>query len=321
MISKFEHIVDTSSVFKEYIRKPISSSVRLLSLSDLIDHENEFITTLSKSFKPLPYDYYDVAFKIENTVKNFSNQLFEKYHDEWMQVWDQIGHKPHIDLILSEFWSDKISDHKTLSIIKCFRPHRKRSCYSYTSCASATKKDEWIITEQGVPLFSQNVSDSRSRVRKFCAPDMDIVKNEGILKLIACISDTLKLNPCVPFDKFQFTFHQMQTFASEGSVSKPAPEGIHQDGAAFIVSAIVIEKVNVTGGVSRVYHAKPGSETDLSKLALEHELLPGQGIMQPDEFDNYWHGVTPIKRINKNEIGYRSIIGFDIEFMENEQQL
>jgi len=102
----------------------------------------------------------------------------------------------------------------------------------------------------------------------------------------------------------------MLTYANSGAGSKPAPEGIHQDGSAFIVSALVVERHNVVGGTSRVYYAKEASP------ALEYQLQPGEGILQSDTHNEYWHGVTPIYPADPTQNAYRSILGLDIEFVD-----
>lgn len=91
---------------------------------------------------------------------------------------------------------------------------------------------------------------------------------------------------------------------SEGSTN--SPEGIHQDGMDYIVSALVLERNNISGGISKIY-------SDKDNLIFTAQLEQGQGIFQPDRKTNLWHEVTPIVPIRKNSMGYRSSIGFDFE--------
>lgn len=93
-------------------------------------------------------------------------------------------------------------------------------------------------------------------------------------------------------------------------VSSNSPEGIHQDGMDYIVSALVVERNNVSGGKSIIYGA------DAITPLLNITLQSGQGIFQPDKGTELWHEVTPISLINPNEPGYRSTIGFDVLILE-----
>lgn len=64
--------------------------------------------------------------------------------------------------------------------------------------------------------------------------------------------------------------------AIKSSCPSNSPEGIHQDGMDYIISALVMERVNITGGISNIYY--PNYENKL----IEIELKEGFGIFQPD---------------------------------------
>ncbi|MCB0335058.1 MAG: 2OG-Fe dioxygenase family protein [Bdellovibrionales bacterium] len=82
----------------------------------------------------------------------------------------------------------------------------------------------------------------------------------------------------------------------------------HQDGADFIVSALVVDRDNITGGTSRVF------ADDTETIVLEHTLEPGVGIFQEDAGSRLWHDVTPVTLADSTKgEGKRSLIGFDIE--------
>ena len=94
----------------------------------------------------------------------------------------------------------------------------------------------------------------------------------------------------------------------------------------LIVSAMVVERRNVSGGVSVV------TADDPSQVHLRHELQPGQGIFQADQNSSLWHDVTPVTVKDSEatdtptngggdggggggantEPGERNIFGFDI---------
>ena len=100
----------------------------------------------------------------------------------------------------------------------------------------------------------------------------------------------------------------MLTYATDRG-GAPAPEGMHQDGVSFIVSAMVLERANVEGGISSIYY------NDSGDLALEVKLSEGEGILQSDLEHGYWHSVSPVFPVVSTKPAYRSIIGLDIEFI------
>lgn len=89
-----------------------------------------------------------------------------------------------------------------------------------------------------------------------------------------------------------------------------SPEGIHQDGKDFIVSALVVERGNVSGGKSIIYGA------DKSTRLFECELQAGQGIFHADAGTDLWHEVTPVVAIDADQPAFRSTIGLDVALLD-----
>ncbi len=101
--------------------------------------------------------------------------------------------------------------------------------------------------------------------------------------------------------------HHTLIYTMPNQVSSNSPEGIHQDGMDFIVSALVVERNNIRGGESIIY----GYDKETPIFATE--LQSGQGIFQPDLGTDLWHEVTKIDVVDVAKPGYRSTIGFDIQ--------
>ena len=87
-------------------------------------------------------------------------------------------------------------------------------------------------------------------------------------------------------------------------ITSNSPEGIHQDGYDYIVSALVVERKNISGGISEIF------ANDKKSKILSTTLQPGFGLLQPDLNTDLWHHVTKIQPTS--DIGFRSSIGFDI---------
>lgn len=109
--------------------------------------------------------------------------------------------------------------------------------------------------------------------------------------------------------KLSISIHHTLVKCIPNQVSSNSPEGIHQDGMDYIVSALVVDRNNIVGGKSVIY----GS--DASTPLVNITLQPGQGIFQPDKGTDLWHEVTPISLVNPQESGYRSTIGFDVQVL------
>ena len=83
-----------------------------------------------------------------------------------------------------------------------------------------------------------------------------------------------------------------------------SPEGIHKDGANYIISAFVINKKNIIGGKSIIYNENKNK-------IYETIINNNEFIFQEDK--NLWHYVTPIETYDSNYNGIRDIIGLDIK--------
>ncbi|RTZ65540.1 MAG: hypothetical protein DSZ29_04215 [Aquificaceae bacterium] len=93
--------------------------------------------------------------------------------------------------------------------------------------------------------------------------------------------------------------HQFRIQTNNKESGKPTPEGIHKDGADFIL-IMLLERNNITGGVSHIYDA----EKHLQFGAVLEEL--GDCIILDDR--KVWHGVSEIHALDKSQIGYRDVL-------------
>lgn len=104
-------------------------------------------------------------------------------------------------------------------------------------------------------------------------------------------------------ENYDVNVHLVRQWAPAGLTSTNAPEGCHQDGADFIVSACVLNLENVEGGISKVYN-----ETQ-SETLISHQLQPGEYLLHDDS--RYWHDITKIQSKDKLLPATRDLIGID----------
>lgn len=163
-------------------------------------------------------------------------------------------------------------------------------------------RDVYSIYYTGKDTFEQNVPDQRKEKRKFTLLEPEIVDNPFFLHLMAQTCALSLLNSQQRIYSFDVSLHQVRQITYPDIESHNAPEGIHQDGVDYIVSAFVLKRYNIKGGESIIY--------DENKNQIDQIILKnGEGIFQNDK--KLWHYVTPIQS-KRDYVGYRDIIGLDI---------
>ncbi|MCX4027371.1 2OG-Fe dioxygenase family protein [Endozoicomonas sp. SM1973] len=192
------------------------------------------------------------------------------------------------------------------------QPNRRRAVSAYLL---SFHNNQWISEQISVPGYNQNQAkvinhdqlDYRLATRFFPELPSHFV-NDDLFCLLEGIAIFIrsKLGCC----QLKITVHHNQTIARPGSFASNAPEGIHQDGQDLIVSALVVERKNLTGGKSIIFGA------DKTTCIVEKTLYSGEGILQPDLNTDLWHTVEATYSADGNNEGYRSTIGFDIEIIK-----
>lgn len=111
------------------------------------------------------------------------------------------------------------------------------------------------------------------------------------------------------FNTVKLSVHHTKVVSRASQLASNSPEGIHQDGMDFIMSALVLIKENAAGGTSYIYGSDSKTPIFVSTLQI------GQGIIQPDKNTDLWHSVDKIVPIDSTKEAIRATIGFDFEFL------
>ena len=166
-------------------------------------------------------------------------------------------------------------------------------------------------------IFEQNVADSRGTPRQFERLQDHIMTHAWLLSFITQISALAHLQECKkrdvcllksPIKTITVDVHQVRQICYPGIEAHNSPEGIHRDGADYIVSAFVANRVNIVGGESIIYNE------DYDEVF--HEVLKrGEGMFQEDR--RQLHYVEPISPLNDRGperlgLGFRDIFGIDV---------
>lgn len=165
--------------------------------------------------------------------------------------------------------------------------------------------NDFIITPSHANTFTQEVPDSRKNLRVFeLIPEP---MSPFLINFLKMSSNLVNMNH--PFKNISVDVHQVRQVCYPDINSHNSAEGIHQDGADYIISACVLNRYNVEGGVSSIY------DSDI-KLLDTILLKENDFIFQDDK--NLYHYVTPIKYTESDSIlsqGYRDIIGLDVKIL------
>lgn len=295
-------ITDEKQIFLA-LGQSIAYPLRLFNLDGLGLDQKKFLDFLQPTHENLPWDYYDVkreqiAF-LSKVYPHASNRLSEYLIDYYRDTLGLDGLKDLIDDLSPK---DKMLFHDIV-------PYRKRGAARFRVAFGDSGVQ---ITRLPLGAFSQKTSedDVRALERVFAELPEGVANDPQFLRLIETLA-LLVGEVRSEVKSLDVTAHQVRIVARDRHAGDNAPEGIHQDGADYIVSAIVINKQNITGGISTVY----GPDKKTSYLHVS--LAPGQGIFQADSGSPLWHDVTPIELDpeSSNREGFRDMIGFDMKIL------
>ena len=93
--------------------------------------------------------------------------------------------------------------------------------------------------------------------------------------------------------------HQFRIVANENEAGNPTPEGIHRDGADFIL-IMVLKRENISGGVNHIY--------DDAKRLLFGGILSEEGDAVLIDDRKVWHGVSEVYPVNNSQPAYRDVL-------------
>lgn len=102
-----------------------------------------------------------------------------------------------------------------------------------------------------------------------------------------------------PAKKWRIQAHQFRINASANEIGKPTPEGVHKDGADYIL-IMLLDRQNVSGGESHVY------DNNMQPLAQCTMQASGDLLLVNDHA--VYHGVTPIVPEDKAKPAWRDVL-------------
>lgn len=176
---------------------------------------------------------------------------------------------------------------------------RRRTIAKFEATCAPDGSIEIERVESGVFIQMYPPSDHPlSLPRHFCECSEELTESHGFKLLLQSVCAEIFSHS--PAKSLTLIVHQVTMIATK-ETPFVLPDGIHQDGADYIVSAIPIVLEDVNAPTSTVY--------DLDKQPLlQTKLQVGEGLLHDDRL--YWHSVSDLHATGA--IGRRGTFGFDI---------
>lgn len=268
--------------------------VHVFRLAELGIDCDQFVREVRPSFDRLEWDRYDPM----KAQLAFLTGLDDPIASDARKVQEHPG--PDRLALHDAFISRLPAELK--ATVDTMLPFRRRAMRKFR--LERIANGEWSAECSADATFVQPVSDYRKQTRVFSLIETDIANNAGVLMMMSCAAETAYASdPDVK--AFDAVLHQVAVVARPGMIGFPAPEGVHQDGAPFIVSALVVERQAVAGGVSKIYNGRGTAPV------VEIQLKAGEGIFQADAGTDLWHEITPIE-LEREGVGHRMTFGIDL---------
>lgn len=115
----------------------------------------------------------------------------------------------------------------------------------------------------------------------------------------AIVNWAMKTIGAKPTESWRIQAHQFRIEASALEQGKPTPEGVHKDGADYIL-IMLMGRENIEGGESHIF--------DNDMQPLEAKMLASVGDLALINDEKVYHGVTPIHREQLEQAAWRDVM-------------
>lgn len=157
------------------------------------------------------------------------------------------------------------------------------------------------VLASGFVQMTSAKADFRAMPRYFEEASDDLTDDIEIRQMLRFVASKVRSQHASAIQCMFITLHQVSVKV-DAATPFHLPDGIHQDGADYIVSAIPVIMSGVNAPLSTIYDAN-------LRPVLETKLGVGQGLLHDDR--NYWHSVSDLHA--SGAAGQRSTIGLDVQ--------
>lgn len=300
----------TEKDISKIVGRKIKSPIRVGSVSDLKLNTRSFLNFFKPFFEELQDDVYLVRGKQIAFLKSIFPEdinAIEKHHKSYFEG--------SVSMDVLSYWLQQLDADQKKLFKEVSTITRQRNISSFVI---EIWDDEYFVERIAQQGFEQDVDDYRVWKRVFRQASSAAVENALFFDLLKRMAKMVRdIHPEIR--KLQITSHFMRTISKEKIKGENSPEGVHEDGAQYIMSALVVNRQNIIGAESQVYE-KIASGTN--EMIYNKVLAPGEFVFQADTGEEFtfgndlWHYVTPIEPDDLTKPGIRDIIGFDMDILQ-----
>ncbi|MBS7422899.1 2OG-Fe dioxygenase family protein [Pseudomonas syringae] len=158
---------------------------------------------------------------------------------------------------------------------------------------------ELVLLPHDASEYAVNLASPNGGVaHEFISLEEDFVRHPFFAIFIRFIAEIVE-DASKSFGPWQIRVHPCRVVSDDFEQGKPTPEGLHRDGADFIVM-LLVNRLNVTGGITKITNNEGRKLVDLMLCdPMDMIIANDQHVM---------HEVSPIDRVALGAEGYRDVL-------------
>lgn len=275
---------------------PPPPPVSEFNLTDMGIDQASLVADIVPTFDKLPLDVYEKRRQeIEYLRHRFveSQEQLNAFFNDYM-----CGKASFNDIanLTSQLSEKELSELETTGAVR-FRAIAK---FEVDFAGSQSPRIHRVPADAFVQMTGDR-ADFRVMPRYFEEASDYLTDDIEIRQILRAVAFKVRLQHSTCVDKLAITLHQV-VVKVDNATPFHLPDGIHRDGADYIVSAIPLLMDGVIPPLSTVYDSQV-------RAILETHLGIGQGLLHDDR--SYWHSVSPV--VSSGGVGRRGTIGLDVQ--------
>lgn len=161
--------------------------------------------------------------------------------------------------------------------------------------------DHELVRLPAAPHYqSRDYNTLNGGVERWFAPvEKNISDSTVLAEIVTFFKNATALCEQISPASWYLEMHQFRIEPDENGQGLPTPEGMHRDGVDWVF-VMLIDRQNVSQGETLL--AAPDGQ-EIGRFTLSN---PGDAVFLNDH--RVYHGVTPIERIDKLQLGWRDVL-------------
>ena len=266
------------------------------SLADMGVDQDRLVSDIAPTFDSLTLDIYEKRRQEVVLLKQLcpaNTALLNKFLPDYLSSKAALT---DISEVISQLSSQELIELSNIGTVR-FRSIAKFDVVFTNSPSPRIQR----VSANGFVQQTTDKTDFRSFARYFEEASEYVTDSIEIRQILRYIAAKVRKQHPTPVHSMVVTLHQV-IVSVDSKTPFHLPDGVHQDGADYIVSAIPLIMSGVLPPLSTVY------DSQLHPM-LETRLGVGQGLLHDDR--SYWHSVSALMASGAN--GQRGTIGLDVQ--------